>query len=573
MGKEESPQVTRRTTRSSSSTPNLNNSIQTAKTNNPQPLTLNDLLFGDKPISFSDLISSFPGRDIQILDLIRLLGPLNTPTIPLFIYGSTSTGKTSAVLQIFRHLNRPFVYSSCLTCYNPRILFESILNQLLRHRKDVGNGYTSAKRCERPSDFVNLLHEALLNVVNNLKGQMGKSTSKKSVRLINGKMVYLIIDNLELVRNWDKSANILPFLFKLYDILKIPEMGLIFISKTSPDTYYSDTGYIEPIPVQFPDYTEDDFRQIFMRNQANLKLYSSFLDVVLKPFCRITRRVDELSAAFSPLFKKYCEPLSDISISPNEEMKRRLFSHLQPDIALSLNEIFRVSSSQSSSEVEARKEKAKRKGTMQKLGGSQPLDEVDFHMSTSAKYLLISAFLASRNPATLDASMFDSTGGLDNRKRKRKSSEKSLELKETAEQESLMKGPGTFPLERLLAIFQCITSVSECSLDEEEGNNGLGVESGDSGLMSDVLLQLSSLCNANFISKGSSCPLEGSTRYRSTVSEDMALKVNQSYPLPDPVGFAGEFFEVTIMDTTLGNPSMAKLTLLHDLMEELNRLK
>lgn len=104
-------------------------------------------------------------------------------------------------------------------------------------------------------------------------------------------------------------------------------------------------------------------------------------------------------------------------------------------------------------------------------------------------------------------------------------SEKSLEQKETAEQELLMKGPGTFPLERLLAIFQCITSVAEDSLEEEDGNDGLGVQVGDNCLMSDVLLQLSSLCNANFIVKGGSCPLEGSTRYRSTICEDMALKV------------------------------------------------
>lgn len=141
--------------------------------------------------------------------------------------------------------------------------------------------------------------------------------------------------------------------------------------------------------------------------------------MVLRPLCRITRRVDELSAAFSPLFKKYCEPLSDVGVAPNEEMKRRLFSHLQPHIMPSLNEVFRVSS-HPSSEGEANKEKAKRKGSAHRFGGSPPFDELEFHMSTSAKYLLISAFLASRNPATLDASLFDSTGGSDNRKRKRK---------------------------------------------------------------------------------------------------------------------------------------------------------
>lgn len=103
-------------------------------------------------------------------------------------------------------------------------------------------------------------------------------------------------------------------------------------------------------------------------------------------------------------------------------------------------------------------------------------------------------------------------------------SEKSMENKETKEQELLMKGPGAFPLERLLAIFQCITSVADYSPDDEEPqNDGLG--GSDAGLMSDILLQLSSLCSANFITKGGSCPLEGSTRYRSAVSEDLALKV------------------------------------------------
>jgi origin recognition complex subunit 5 len=107
-----------------------------------------------------------------------------------------------------------------------------------------------------------------------------------------------------------------------------------------------------------------------------------------------------------------------------------------------------------------------------------------------------------------------------------RASEKALEKKEMLEEELLMKGPGTFPLERLIAIFQCIVSVGEDPSDEEEQNNEeLGAQCGSSSLMSDVLLQLSTLCNANFIFKGKSCPIEGSTRYRSTISEDLALKV------------------------------------------------
>lgn len=278
MGKEESPQITRRTTRSSSSTPIKKNEEGTTKTIEPRPLTINDLAFGGEPVTLGELISSFPGRRTQILELNRMLGPLNSPMLPLFLYGGASTGKTSIVLHMFRHLKCPFVYSSCLTCYSPRILFESVLNQLLLHRKNADNGYASAKRCERPSDFVVFLQEALTNVLNTLNGNSVKSSSRKLGRQANGRMIYLIFDNLELVREWDKSSTILPFLFELYDILKKPEVGLIFISKVSPDAYYSNTGYVEPIPIHFPDYSEDSLRQIFMRNQANPKLYSSFLE-------------------------------------------------------------------------------------------------------------------------------------------------------------------------------------------------------------------------------------------------------------------------------------------------------
>ncbi|OIT07334.1 PREDICTED: origin of replication complex subunit 5 [Nicotiana attenuata] len=532
MGEEGNPQTPRRATRSSlCSTPSPKISTDKSKSCNQQPLTIRYLAYRDESsISLDDLISSLPGRSAQIIELLRLLGPLDSPMLPLFVYGGASTGKTSTILQIFKHLKRPFVYCSCITCYSPRILFESVLNQLSLHRRNESNGYSSANRCEKPSDFVNLLQGALRSVVDSLKGSMAKSTSKKSVGWARGKMVYLVFDNLELAREWDKSSNILPLLFKLYDILKMPEVGLIFLSNASPDTYVSDTGYVEPIPVYFPDYTEDELRQILMKDQGSPKLYSSFLDVVLRPFCRVTRRVDELLTPFSSLYQIYCEPLDDLGTVPNEDMKRKLFTHLQPHIGPSLNDTFKVGSRLSS---EALANKNKWKGIAKKNGVCESSDEIDFHMSACAKYLLICAFLASRNPATLDASLFDSTGGASNRKRKRKSSEKSMEKKETAEQELLLKGPGTFPLERLLAIFQCIVSVEECLPDEEaQEDGGLEGESWTNGLLSDVLLELSSLCNANFISKGGSCPLEGANRYRSMVSEDMALKVAKSLKFP-----------------------------------------
>ncbi|CAL9007201.1 unnamed protein product, partial [Prunus brigantina] len=128
--------------------------------------------------------------------------------LPIFVYGGTSTGKTSM-------------------------------------------------RCESPSDFVNFLCEALVSILGNLEGNSGKLSSKMS-RKANGNMIYLIFDNLECVRGWEKGSTILPLLFNLYDILKMHEVALIFINNASLNTYYSSVGYVEPIPIYLPSYTQDD---------------------------------------------------------------------------------------------------------------------------------------------------------------------------------------------------------------------------------------------------------------------------------------------------------------------------
>ncbi|KAK8948750.1 hypothetical protein KSP39_PZI005605 [Platanthera zijinensis] len=479
----------------------------------------------EESISLDTLTSSLPGRKPQIHEILRLIGPLNSPMLPLLLYGGPSTGKTISVLQTFRYLNRPFVYAGCRTCYCPRILFNSVLRQLLIREKNAGKGSSGARRCEKPSEFIDLLRISLIQVVNALRERNLKLGSEESDR---GNMIYLIFDNVELLRLWDKSSTIVPLLLRLSEILKIPELGIIYISSSSPDAYYLCTGSIEPIPVYFPDYSLEDLHGIFMRNQSNPNLYSSFLSVVLKPFYRVTRRVDELSVAFHPLFEKYCDPLSDQCLVLDEAMKRRLFDNLQPHLASSLNDVFWVPSWASH---QLKQEGEHRQKRFWKSIRKEASNELDFHMSMSVKYLLLSAFIAARNPATLDASLFDSSGGSNNPKRKR-NLQTSLDKKDNMAEEILLKGPGSFPLERLLAIFQCITSVAESMVEDDHFENDFAIENENFQLTSDVLLQLSALCNANFLCKSGSCPLEGSTRYRCTIDEEMAVKVARSINFP-----------------------------------------
>ncbi|KAH0912274.1 hypothetical protein HID58_035595, partial [Brassica napus] len=406
----------------------------------------------------------------QILDLTRLIGPLDSPALPIIIYGDASTCKTSVVLQMLKHLNRPFVYSSCRTCCNPRILFESILNQLSLHSKCSSNGYASAKR----DATSHLISSTYLN----------KHLDPWGRRCILVSYSSLDCHQMCTTQTWD---TLILYRFTSLSILKR--------NLTSSDLLEIST--LQEIILCISRYRCFLYPLMFANAILLCVCQNS---VVLRPFCRVTRRVEELSTTFSLLFRKYCEPLDDLGVSPNEDLKRRLYSSMLNGILLPV--IFRVSSHPHDGE---RRQKASNSSEK-----SEELEVLDFHITFP-----IAVFLASRNPATLDASMFDSTGGMDNRKRKRKASEKSMEKKEIAEQEAAMKGPGSFPLERLLAIFQCIASIGDSSFNEEKKklleNNNM--------MMSDILLQVSSLCDANFIIRSGSCPLEGSVRYRSMVSE------------------------------------------------------
>ncbi|KQK13084.1 hypothetical protein BRADI_1g07950v3 [Brachypodium distachyon] len=506
------PVTPRRSTRSTASAPDSPCSPPKSPKSRPKPPPRRQLLPAaaaepEEKNTLDALLEALPGRRTQVTDLLRLLAP--APALPVMLHGGAATGKTRALLLALRHL-RPsprLAYAALRSLPSPRALFASILSQL----NPIPSSNSSRRRIpDKPSDFIAILRDALAGFV------------------AQGEPACLVFDNLEVVRGWDKGAQLISLLLRLHDLLRLPQVVLVYVSSATPDAYYTMTGSVEPNYVYFPDYTVEEANDILMRGHPNPKLYSSFLSVVLKPLFRVTRRVDELAAALEPLFRKYCEPLGDLKVVPDEGIKRRLFEHLQPHLAVVLNETFSVPMRALVGEF--KNGSSSGKGNVKwHFGGRDGLSsELEFHMSVSAKYLLLSAFLASRNPATLDAALFDSTGGSDSRNCKRKSSQASIDRKDTMAEEMLMKGPGTFPLERLLAIFQCITSVSEDVLNEVECPDSIIGGSGMTGLMSDVLLQLSTLCNSNFLSKSRSCPLEGSARYRSNVNEDLALKVNMS---------------------------------------------
>lgn len=111
-----------------------------------------------------------------------------------------------------------------------------------------------------------------------------------------------------------------------------------------------------------------------------------------------------------------------------------------------------------------------------------------------------------------------------------------MERKEAEAHEQQMKGPGSFPLERLWAIFRCIvvdtdapahgfgqfhSSTHPNVIPEEVDGDGEETEE----LSADVLMQLSTLVSVNLLSKSSTNPLDGNARYRCNVDGNLMQKV------------------------------------------------
>ena len=118
----------------------------------------------------------------------------------------------------------------------------------------------------------------------------------------------------------------------------------------------------------------------------------------------------ELSEALEPLFQKYIDPIRRGIVKPDDQGKRKLFSLIQPHITSALHQICGFSYLESPRIFLSNGQQ--RKGSMDQV-------ELGFQLPLCSKYLLISSFICSRNPATLDATLFDASGG-GSRKRKRK---------------------------------------------------------------------------------------------------------------------------------------------------------
>lgn len=115
---------------------------------------------------------------------MNLLGRPDDPVPPLFVYGPAATGKTSIVREAVRVLKRPHAYVTCRSSHSPRLLFESILNQLQGHVRSLANNYSSVRRCEKVLDFTKQLPGACEQALSRKTKQSKRKLSSTKVCVV-----------------------------------------------------------------------------------------------------------------------------------------------------------------------------------------------------------------------------------------------------------------------------------------------------------------------------------------------------------------------------------------------------
>jgi len=195
-------------------------------------------------------------------------------------------------------------------------------------------------------------------------------------------------------------------------------VSVVMVTCLSWDLLYSGTGLPKPLIINIPAYDRQQMLDIMQESLVHeysdntSKQYVKAVYDTLHPY---TSSLSEMLLICSRLLTEYLAPLRSGDLTESEGVK--LWRAIQPKLAHTTTVLGCVSA---------------------KMGHVE--------LPHTSRVLLVSAFLASHNPARLDKRFFC----------KGKSSRKKVKTRTSTKLSEALKGPKTFPLERLMAIHASI---------------------------------------------------------------------------------------------------------------------
>lgn len=161
-----------------------------------------------------------------------------------------------------------------MECFNARLIFEHILNQLSLQCSD--NEDEEFTRCDNMNDFIRMLKNVLT------KGNLG------------GETVYIVIDKCERLR--DMESNILPAFSRLNELTSC-NVCVVFLSEIIFEKFRQGTGVREPFLVQFPEYSKAELLEIMTLDAPSehpRQFYFGYCQLLLSVFYNVCRDLGEL---------------------------------------------------------------------------------------------------------------------------------------------------------------------------------------------------------------------------------------------------------------------------------------
>ena len=374
--------------------------------------------------TIDELFEKVPCRNEQIKLLSDLFGEPSLTVFPsIFIYGHTSTGKTTVIRSVLTLTKCQYIIVDCIEFYTARLLFENILNEFAGSKPSVENNFSVSLKCDNLNDFVRYLR----SIINDFEHP--------------DHTVYLVFDHAERLR--DMNINLLPALLRLQELSSL-NICVVMLSEIVWEKYRTGTGFVEPLRIHFPDYNSDELLKILSLDcpeNYETVFYRQYLSLLFSVFHFVCRDIRELAHLARLNFPKYIEPVENDEI--NQSDTRKLWRSIEPHLKKALQTVYLR-------EVSSNQWEQMQNSYLKEQESTQLVSKSPVELPFYGKYLLIAAYLASYNPAKCDKRFFV------RRTEKLSKRAKLAGLKKNERTSNQLLGPKPFPHDRLLAIFYSI---------------------------------------------------------------------------------------------------------------------
>ncbi|KAK0673455.1 putative origin recognition complex subunit 5 [Cercophora samala] len=431
-------------------------------------------------LRLSLITKQFPCREPQIRALATLLNPSSAPCRNLVVYGTEATGKTAITTALLASLDGDslrHVIVNSIECITARHLYETVVGKVAAALE----WEAVPPRCESVSQLTVSLSKML------------KYTERPD-----GFRFVLVFDGIDHQR--EAPHTLLPALARLSEI--IPNLTTLFIL-TSPPPNNLLTTFTPHL--HFPTYTKPEFISILSLTppppitptttpSETLDLYTRFIAAVHDSLSRsASRTLPSLTQACHTLWPKFTLPILNRTHTVKEFTKLIVLArvHFQDESLLDPT----LSLSPPSSSLTP-----------------NPVKTTDLAnlLPTTARFLLLSAYLASHNPTKTDLTLFSTFHHGRKRRRGGFSSgvgggvagggrggrKKGSQHRKIARK---LLGAHAFVLERMLAIFMAVRTEWDPA-SRGRIRNGV-VEGGEEEVDNDVYMSIATLASLRLLVK------------------------------------------------------------------------